>query len=102
MAVTLEHALLFICDVYKNYAGKGGDPCTLNKEECVALIQNELPHICGKAVTKETCERLIGEMNTNKDDCVDFPEYLVFLARVCMEFNTYFSDPKFQQKKGSK
>ncbi|XP_069507102.1 protein S100-A4-like [Ambystoma mexicanum] len=99
MSITLEHCLLFMMDTFKKYAEKEGDKCTLNKNECLALIQNELPHICGKEVSKASCQRLLDEMNTNKDDCVDYPEYIVFLARVSMEFNAYFCDTKGQHKK---
>uniref|UniRef100_A0A8C8VQ26 Protein S100 n=1 Tax=Pelusios castaneus TaxID=367368 RepID=A0A8C8VQ26_9SAUR len=92
MARPLEKALDTMVSIFHNYSGKEGDKYKLNKAELKQLITKELPSYISKQTDEASFQRLLGHLDSNKDNEVDFQEYATFLACVAMMCNEDFQD----------
>ncbi|KAF7664791.1 hypothetical protein LDENG_00164870 [Lucifuga dentata] len=79
---------LLIASFYK-YSGKEGDKHTLTKAELKELIENEMQPLLGKASDKAAVDKIFSDLDLNKDNSVDFKEYVSMvccLTVICDEF----------------
>ncbi|XP_028566853.2 protein S100-A4-like [Podarcis muralis] len=90
MASPLEKALEVMVTTFHNYSGKEGDKFKLNKAELKELLLKELPGFLGKKKDETNFQRIMSNLDNNKDNEVDFQEYAVFLACVAMMCNDFF------------
>ncbi|XP_064226795.1 protein S100-A2 isoform X3 [Aotus nancymaae] len=56
------------------------------------LLQKELPSFVGEKVDEEGLKKLMGDLDKNRDQQVDFQEYAVFLALITVMCNEFFQD----------
>ncbi|KAM6168234.1 protein S100-A2 [Erethizon dorsatum] len=54
------------------------------------LVQKLLPSFVGVKVEEEGPKKLMGELDENSDQQVDFKEYAIFLAFVTVMSNDFF------------
>ncbi|KAM9242204.1 protein S100-A6 [Dugong dugon] len=85
MACPLDQAIGLLVVIFHQYAGKEGDKNSLSKRELKELIQKELtigPHLQDAEIA-----RLMEDLDQNKDQEVNFQEYVTFLGGLAMIYN---------------
>ncbi|XP_072503098.1 protein S100-A4 [Notamacropus eugenii] len=90
MASPLEKALDVMVSTFHKYSGKEGDKFKLNKTELKELVTRELPNFLGKKTDEAAFQKLMSNLDNNRDNEVDFQEYAVFLSCIAMMFNEFF------------
>ncbi|KAM9242213.1 protein S100-A4-like [Dugong dugon] len=96
MAHPLEKALDVMVSTFHKYSAKDGDKFKLNRSELQELLTRELPSCLRglfslqKRTDEAAFRKLISNLDSNKDNEVDFQEYCVFLSSVAMMCNEFF------------
>ncbi|KAJ6656948.1 hypothetical protein lerEdw1_002949 [Lerista edwardsae] len=85
MAAPLDQAICLLVATFHKYAGKDGDKTTLSKKELKELIQNELT--IGPKLKEAEIQGLMSDLDRNKDEKVNFTEYVTFLGALAMIYN---------------
>uniref|UniRef100_A0A8C8SUE8 Protein S100-A4 n=1 Tax=Pelusios castaneus TaxID=367368 RepID=A0A8C8SUE8_9SAUR len=88
MACHLEQALALMVSTFHKYSTKQGDRFKLNKAELKELL---------KHMDEAEYQKIINDLDVNKDEEVDFQEYASFLACVAMCFNDFFKEQHQKQ-----
>uniref|UniRef100_A0A8C6S5K1 Protein S100 n=1 Tax=Neogobius melanostomus TaxID=47308 RepID=A0A8C6S5K1_9GOBI len=94
MPSQLERAMDALITVFYNYSGNDGDKHKLNKGELKQLLNSELTDF----LTKDPLlvEKIMNDLDSNKDNEVDFNEFVVLVAALTVACNDFFQE---QQKK---
>ncbi|KAL8184597.1 UNVERIFIED_CONTAM: hypothetical protein K2H54_021516 [Gekko kuhli] len=79
METPLEKALATLVYTFHKYSGKEGDKFTLSKMELKELKLKD-----------SGIDKLMGTLDKNNDDEIDFKEYTGFLSALCMTYNDFF------------
>ncbi|XP_019378741.1 PREDICTED: protein S100-A4-like [Gavialis gangeticus] len=90
MAHPLEQALHVIVSTFHKYSGKEGDKLKLNKAELKDLMLKELPSFISKKTDDASFQKMLSNLDSNRDNEVDFQEYATFLACAAMMCNDIF------------
>ncbi|CAO2598997.1 Protein S100-A4 [Lemmus lemmus] len=90
MAYPLEQALDMMVSTFHKYSGKEGDKFKLNKSELKELLTRELPSFLGKRTDEAGFQKLMSNLDSNRDNEIDFQEYCVFLSCIAMMCNEFF------------
>ncbi|XP_058928527.1 protein S100-A4 [Kogia breviceps] len=90
MACPLEKALDVMVSTFHKYSGKEGDKFKLSKSELKELLTRELPNFLGKKADEAAFQKLMRNLDGNKDNEVDFQEYCIFLSCIAMMYNEFF------------
>uniref|UniRef100_A0A8C0RWW4 Protein S100-A4 n=3 Tax=Canis lupus familiaris TaxID=9615 RepID=A0A8C0RWW4_CANLF len=103
MTFPLEKALDVMVSTFHKYSGKEGDKFKLNRSELKELLMRELPSFLGKRTDEAAFQKLMSNLDSNRDNEVDFQEYCVFLSCVAMMCNEFFEGfpDKQPRKKGT-
>uniref|UniRef100_A0A8D2J659 Protein S100 n=1 Tax=Varanus komodoensis TaxID=61221 RepID=A0A8D2J659_VARKO len=86
---TLERALAVLVCTFQRYCQREGHRNTLSKEQLRALLEKELPSL---QMVESPPFQLMGLLDTNKDNQVDFEEYIRFITAACTFFHDFFQD----------
>uniref|UniRef100_A0A8D0L351 Protein S100 n=1 Tax=Sphenodon punctatus TaxID=8508 RepID=A0A8D0L351_SPHPU len=92
MTAPLDQAMGILIAVFHKYSGKEGDKNTLNKKELKELIQKELT--IGPKLKDAEIVGLMEDLDRNKDQEVNFQEYITFLGALCMVYNEALTKQK--------
>ncbi|XP_058015806.1 protein S100-A4-like isoform X1 [Ahaetulla prasina] len=90
MATPLEKALDTMVVTFHKYSQKEGDQFKLNNMELKELLKQELPGFISKKKDESTFQKIMSNLDSNKDNQVDFQEYATFLACIAMACNDFF------------
>ncbi|KAM7138449.1 protein S100-A6 [Macrochelys suwanniensis] len=85
MGCPLDQAIGTLVVIFHKYSGKEGDKNTLSKKELKELIQKELT--IGAKLKDAEISGLMEDLDRNKDQEVNFQEYVTFLAALAMIYN---------------
>ncbi|XP_061902304.1 ictacalcin-like [Entelurus aequoreus] len=84
----IQQAMALLIDCFQKYAGKEGDKNTLNKGELKDLLEKEFGGPLSKSNDKAGIDRIFKDLDVNKDNSVDFREYVNLVAcltQLCFE-----------------
>ncbi|XP_041843587.1 protein S100-A1-like [Melanotaenia boesemani] len=96
----LEKSMESMIVVFHRYAKEGGDKNTLSKKELKKLIENELPNFLKSQKNQDTLDRIMKDLDQNKDDELDFEEFIPFVTGLSIACEKHF--PLLHEKKGKK
>ncbi|KAF0024580.1 hypothetical protein F2P81_023382 [Scophthalmus maximus] len=85
----VQMAMTLLITAFNKYSGKEGDGLTLSKAELKDLLENELGELLGKANDKAALDRIFKDLDVNKDNSVDFKEFVTLvccLTQMCHEY----------------
>ncbi|XP_006748151.1 protein S100-A5 isoform X2 [Leptonychotes weddellii] len=85
METPLEKALTTMVTTFHKYSGREGDKNTLSKKELKELIQKELT--IGAKLQDADIAKLMDDLDRNKDQVVNFQEYVTFLGALALIYN---------------
>ncbi|XP_006177238.1 protein S100-A3 [Camelus dromedarius] len=92
MTSPLEQALATIISSFQRHAERFGDNYTLCQAELKELVQTELPTWTPTGLRECDYNKLMSVLDTNKDQQVDFAEYMNKLACLCIYCHEYFKN----------
>ncbi|XP_032414020.1 protein S100-A10b [Xiphophorus hellerii] len=96
----LEKSMESLITVFHRYAKEGGNKTTLSKKELKKLIENELPNFLTTQKNPDTVSCIIKDLDQNKDDELDFEEFVPFVAGLTIACEKHFA--LHHEKKGKK
>nr|XP_035979555.1 protein S100-A6-like [Halichoerus grypus] len=85
MACPLDQAIGLLVAIFHKYPGREGDKNTLSKKELKELIQKELT--IGAKLQDADIAKLMDYLYRNKDQVVNFQEYVTFLGALALIYN---------------
>ncbi|XP_045856519.1 protein S100-A6-like [Meles meles] len=85
MACPLDQAIGLLVAIFHKYLGREGDKSTLSKKELKELIQKELT--IGAKLQDADIAKLMEDLDRNKDQVVNFQEYVTFLGALALIYN---------------
>ncbi|XP_039101468.1 protein S100-Z [Hyaena hyaena] len=88
MPTQLEMAMNIMIRIFHQYSCKEGDRFRLNKGQLKMLLQQELTELCQK--DPQLVDKIIQDLDADKDIEVDFNEFVVMLAALTVACNDYF------------
>ncbi|XP_071230854.1 ictacalcin-like isoform X1 [Salvelinus alpinus] len=86
----IQQAMSLLIASFHKYSGKEGDKLTLSKVELKELLQAELGEMLGKASDKSAVDIIFKDLDSNKDNTVDFKEYVTLVSCLTVMCNDFF------------
>ncbi|XP_057576393.1 protein S100-Z [Hippopotamus amphibius kiboko] len=90
MPTPLEIAVDTMIRIFHHCSCKEGDRFKLNKGELKMLLQRELTEFLSCTKDPEVVDKLMQDLDANKDNEVDFNEFMVMMAALTVACNDYF------------
>ncbi|KAM9102493.1 protein S100-Z [Sminthopsis crassicaudata] len=90
MPTQLEKAMDTLIKIFHCYSSKEGDMFKLNKGELKMLLQSELTDFLSCQKDPELVDKIMKDLDANKDNEVDFNEFVVMVAALTVACNDYF------------
>ncbi|XP_056288690.1 protein S100-Z [Pseudoliparis swirei] len=94
MPSQLEGAMDALIAVFYNYSGSDGDNLKLNKGELKELLSIELTDFLQSQKDPMLVEKIMNDLDSNKDNEVDFNEFVVLVAALTVACNDLFQEQK--------
>ncbi|CAJ1070459.1 protein S100-Z [Xyrichtys novacula] len=98
MPSQLEGAMDALIAVFYNYSGNDGDKYKLNKGELKELLNSELTDFLTSQKDPMLVEKIMNDLDSNKDNEVDFNEFVVLVAALTVACNDFFQEQKKKTK----
>ncbi|XP_030048153.1 protein S100-Z [Microcaecilia unicolor] len=92
MPTQLETAMDTLIKIFHHYSGKEGDKYKLNKGELKQLLQCELTDFLACQKDPQLVDKIMKDLDTNKDNEVDFNEFVVLVAALTVACNDFFEE----------
>ncbi|XP_071239337.1 protein S100-A1 isoform X2 [Salvelinus alpinus] len=93
MGSKLESAMEGLIQVFHSYSAKEGDKYKLSKVELKNLLQGELSDFLA-CKDPMVVEKIMSDLDENKDGEVDFQEFVVLVAALTVACNEFFVEPE--------
>ncbi|XP_045352073.1 protein S100-Z isoform X1 [Leopardus geoffroyi] len=90
MPTQLEIAMNIMIRIFHQYSCKEGDRFKLNKGELKMLLQQELTEFLSCRKDPQLVDKIMQDLDANKDNEVDFNEFVVMVAALTVACNDYF------------
>ncbi|XP_074057147.1 protein S100-Z [Macrotis lagotis] len=90
MPTQLEKAMDTLIQIFHCYSSKEGDIFKLNKGELKMLLQSELTDFLSCQKDPDLVDKIMKDLDANKDNEVDFNEFVVMIAALTVACNEYF------------
>ncbi|XP_071764421.1 ictacalcin-like [Centroberyx gerrardi] len=90
----VQQAMALLISSFHKYSGKEGDKYSLTKVELKELLESELGEMLGKASDKASVDRLFKDLDSNKDNTVDFKEFVTMVCCLTVMCNDFFVSKK--------
>ncbi|XP_034554401.1 protein S100-A1 [Notolabrus celidotus] len=92
MCSQLQDAMEKLIGVFHSYSGKEGDKYKLNKAELKNLLQGELCEFLAASKDPMVVDKIMSDLDENKDGEVDFQEFVVLIAALTVACNEFFTE----------
>ncbi|CAB1318702.1 protein S100-Z [Salvelinus alpinus] len=99
MPSQLQSAMDALITVFYKYSGNDGDKYKLNKGELKQLLNSELTDFLMSQKDPMLVEKIMNDLDSNKDNEVDFNEFVVLVAALTVACNDFFQEK--QKKKAN-
>ncbi|XP_047587727.1 protein S100-Z [Lutra lutra] len=90
MPTQLEVAMNIMITTFHQYSFKKGDRFKLSKGELKRLLQRELTQFLSCQKDPQLVDKIMQDLDANKDNEVDFNEFVVLVAALTVACNDYF------------
>ncbi|KAG8456508.1 hypothetical protein GDO86_002331 [Hymenochirus boettgeri] len=100
MPSSLESAMDTLIRIFHRYSSREGDEYKLNKGELKLLLQSELTDFLACQKDPQLVDKIMKDLDSNKDNEVDFNEFVVLVTALTVACNDFFEEQ--QRKKGKK
>ncbi|XP_051577957.1 protein S100-A1 [Myxocyprinus asiaticus] len=90
MVSQLENAMEGLIKVFHTYSSKEGDKYKLSKAELKSLLQGELGDFLAASKDPMVVEKIMSDLDENRDGEVDFQEFVVLVAALTVACNEFF------------
>ncbi|XP_064804400.1 protein S100-A1 [Oncorhynchus masou masou] len=90
MGSKLESAMEGLIRVFHSYSSKEGDKYKLSKVELKNLLQGELSDFLAASKDPMVVEKIMSDLDENKDGEVDFQEFVILVAALTVACNEFF------------
>ncbi|XP_017283956.1 protein S100-A1 [Kryptolebias marmoratus] len=92
MCSPLQRAVDDLIKIFYSYSGKEGDKYKLNKKELKNMLQKELPDFVNGTNDSFLVEKILYDLDDNKDNEVDFQEFVTLVTALAVASNEFFVD----------
>ncbi|XP_037386297.1 protein S100-Z [Talpa occidentalis] len=99
MPTPLETAMDTMIRTFHQYSCKEGNRFKLNKGELKMLLQQELTEFLLCQKDPQLVDKIMQDLDANKDNEVDFNEFVVMVAALTVACNDYFVEQLKKQGK---
>ncbi|XP_028327633.1 protein S100-A1 [Gouania willdenowi] len=86
----LQGTMEDLIKVFHRYSAREGDKYKLNKKELKNLLQDELSDFLAGPSDSAVVEKIMCDLDENKDGEVDFQEFVVLVAALTVACNEFF------------
>ncbi|XP_056089092.1 toll-like receptor 18 [Rhinichthys klamathensis goyatoka] len=90
MVSKLETAMEGLIKVFHTYSSKEGDKYKLSKAELKSLLHGELGDFLAASKDPMVVEKIMSDLDENRDGEVDFQEFVVLVAALTVACNEFF------------
>uniref|UniRef100_A0A2K6S768 S100 calcium binding protein Z n=1 Tax=Saimiri boliviensis boliviensis TaxID=39432 RepID=A0A2K6S768_SAIBB len=98
MLTQLETAMDTMIRTFHRYSSKEGDRFKLSKGELKLLLQQELTEFLSCQKDPQLVDKIMQDLDANKDNRVDFNGFVVMVAALTVACNDYFVELKEKGK----
>nr|XP_032600457.2 LOW QUALITY PROTEIN: protein S100-Z [Taeniopygia guttata] len=92
MTTPLEDAMDTLIRIFHHYSGKEGDRYKLSKRELKELLTRELTDFLSGQKDPLLCDKNMNDLDSNKDNEVDFNEFVILVACFDCACNDFFEE----------
>ncbi|XP_029022493.1 ictacalcin-like [Betta splendens] len=89
-----QQAMTLLITTFDKYSSKEGDSNTLSKAELKDLLENEFGQMLMKTNDKAALDRIFNDLDRNKDNSVDFKEFVTLVCCLTQLCHEYFVSKK--------
>ncbi|XP_049438612.1 protein S100-A1-like isoform X2 [Epinephelus fuscoguttatus] len=88
----LQNVMEAMIQVFHSYSAKEGDKYKLSKVELKSLLQGEFGDFLTCSKDPLVVEKIMADLDDNKDGQVDFQEFILLVAALTVACNEFFKD----------
>ncbi|CAN0337301.1 unnamed protein product [Bubo scandiacus] len=92
MSTPLEDAMDTLIRIFHHYSGKEGDRYKLSKGELKELLTSELTDFLSGQKDPLLVDKIMKDLDSNKDNEVDFNEFVILVAALTVACNDFFEE----------
>ncbi|XP_032630279.1 protein S100-Z [Chelonoidis abingdonii] len=101
MPTQLENAMDTLIKIFHHYSGKEGDKYKLNKGDLKQFLTSELTDFLSCQKDPQLVDKIMKDLDTNKDNEVDFNEFVILVAALTVACNDFLEERLKQKETGN-